>query len=87
MQGGSLVSLYDDEGVVDIPLPECKQDDSKCLQDVFDNEPKYRGARGRTLNLLIESVAKFGVVRQAMVTESGDSKSSIPKRLTTVSRT
>ncbi len=73
--------------VVGIPLPEFKQDDSKYLLDVFGNEPKYRGAHGRTLNLLIEAVAKLEVVRQAMVTESGDSKSSTPKRLTTVSRT
>ncbi len=67
MEGGNLVSLYDDEGVVDIPLPEVKQDGSKYLQDVFGNEPKYRGARGRTLNLLIEAVAKLGVVQQGMV--------------------
>ncbi len=56
MERGHQVFLYDDEGVVNIPFLEFRCDDSehqpfKPLQDVFGEEPRYRGAHGRSLVL------------------------------------
>ncbi len=71
MDRGNQGFLYDDEGVVNIPFPEIRCDDSehqpfKPLQDGFGEEPIYGGAHGRTLNLLVVAVAKLEIVRQAM---------------------
>ncbi len=71
MERGNQVFLYDDEGVVSIPFPEFRCDDSehqpfKPLQDGFGEEPRYRGALRRALNLFVVAVAKLEIVRQAM---------------------
>ncbi len=71
MERGNQVFLYDAEGVVNIPFPEFRCDDSehqpfKPLQDGFGEEPRYRGAHGNTLNLVAVAVAKLETVRQAI---------------------
>ncbi len=65
MEIGNLVFLYDDESVINIPFPEFRCDDSehqplKPLQDGFGDEPRYRGAHRRTLNLLVVAVFQIG---------------------------
>ncbi len=71
MERGNQVFLHDNEGVVNIPFPEFRYDDSEHqpfthLQDDFGEEPRYRGALRRDLNLSVVTVAKLEIVRQAM---------------------
>ncbi len=68
---GNQVFLYDDESVVYKPFPELRCDDSKNqpfkpLRDGFDENPRYRGAHRRALNMLVVAVPKLEIVRQAM---------------------
>ncbi len=67
MERGNQVFLYDDEGVVSIPFPEFRCDDSEHqpfepLPDGFSEEPRYRGAHRRSLNPLVVAVAKLEIV-------------------------
>ncbi len=58
VERANIVFLYDDEGVIYKLFPEFRCDDSKNqplepLQDGFGDEPRYRGAHTRTLDLLV----------------------------------
>ncbi len=71
MERGNWVFIYDDKGVVNMPFPEFRCDDSehqpfKPLQDGFGEKLRYRGAHGHTLNLVAVAVAKLEIVRQAV---------------------